>query len=228
MPKISIPPHVEIFISICIIGYAAEWRLILEAETLRTGRARKSELLRNKIYYRSIELFTEKGFENVKISDICKDLDISTGSFYYYFPSKESVLLEYSSASDEIMEEFSDGLQCDSCAETLVQLFCHKIRVFSVAGQKMSNVCLGAFLRHRDDSAMDMNRSAYVRFIAVLEKGKEQGEFSADVEPERIASLLRYLAGGLAMRWTCSKKDFDIDAEAETVIREFVKTITKK
>ena len=51
-----------------------------------TGRIRehRNRNVQQKIYDSAIDLFIEKGFENVKISDICKEAQVSTGTFYYY------------------------------------------------------------------------------------------------------------------------------------------------
>jgi AcrR family transcriptional regulator len=49
---------------------------------------RKGELLEM-----AERLFIEKGFEAVRVSDIVQALGVAQGTFYYYFPSKEEVLL---------------------------------------------------------------------------------------------------------------------------------------
>lgn len=39
-------------------------------------------------------LFEEKGYQNTKVIDITKALDVAKGTFYYYFESKEDVIVE--------------------------------------------------------------------------------------------------------------------------------------
>jgi len=53
-----------------------------------------------KIMKRSLELFAKRGFYNTTIADIAKEMGMSVGNMYNYFPSKESLakeLLIYSS-----------------------------------------------------------------------------------------------------------------------------------
>lgn len=50
---------------------------------------RKSEFI-----YTALELFTEKGYENTSINDILKKMNITKGSFYYNFESKEDLLVQ--------------------------------------------------------------------------------------------------------------------------------------
>ena len=106
----------------------------------REPRVKKSELLRTKIYHSAINLFAARGFENVKISDICEAAEISTGTFYYYFPSKESVFLEYAMVTDGLMDELAASINCDTQAERLKQLVLQKVHMFSVVGQRLKSL----------------------------------------------------------------------------------------
>ncbi len=63
----------------------------------------------DKIMETTYELCTEKGFNNVSLSDICKKSGIGSGTVYYYFKSKdelmESVLIKF------ILEKFYINFQ---------------------------------------------------------------------------------------------------------------------
>lgn len=59
---------------------------------------------RKKIYETAIELFVEKSFEEVKITDIVEKAGVSVGSFYYHFPSKDDII-------DEGYRDFDNELE---------------------------------------------------------------------------------------------------------------------
>ncbi|MFY7807162.1 MAG: TetR/AcrR family transcriptional regulator [Limnoraphis robusta] len=46
---------------------------------------------RKELLYQCFDLFAEKGYANVTTRQISKELGISTGALYHYFPSKESL-----------------------------------------------------------------------------------------------------------------------------------------
>lgn len=50
--------------------------------------------MKEKITKQSIKLFQEKGFSETSIQDIVDALGVTKGTFYYYFTSKEILLME--------------------------------------------------------------------------------------------------------------------------------------
>lgn len=50
--------------------------------------------MKDKITEQSILLFEKKGFSHTSIQDIVNELDVTKGTFYYYFSSKEALLME--------------------------------------------------------------------------------------------------------------------------------------
>jgi AcrR family transcriptional regulator len=53
------------------------------------GRERKEQLLNA-----AQDLFAARGFGNTRIADICAAAGVAKGLFYWYFPTKESVIVE--------------------------------------------------------------------------------------------------------------------------------------
>jgi AcrR family transcriptional regulator len=54
------------------------------------GKASQTQLLAI-----SLELLREKGFESTTMRDIAKAAGMSLGAFYYYYPSKDNIVLDY-------------------------------------------------------------------------------------------------------------------------------------
>src|SRR5215468_11785147 len=55
-------------------------------------RAEKKNKLRGRIFENAIQLFKERGFDEVTIDDIVGQLEISQATFFNYFPSKDAIL----------------------------------------------------------------------------------------------------------------------------------------
>jgi AcrR family transcriptional regulator len=56
---------------------------------------KKSEITRARILDCALTLFRKRGFEQTTMRDIAEAAELALGAAYYYFPSKESLLLAY-------------------------------------------------------------------------------------------------------------------------------------
>ena len=75
----------------------------------------KSEILNT-----AIELFRKEGMANVTIQQICDACHVTKGCFYHYYPSKESVLLDfYSSSRMNFGKAMTDILKYQTYTEKL-------------------------------------------------------------------------------------------------------------
>ena len=72
-----------------------------------TNRQKQAIATRRRIFETAMQLFAEKGFEEVPITEICKACDISVGGFYHHFKTKYDILDEgYRLFDLEISETF--------------------------------------------------------------------------------------------------------------------------
>ncbi|SCG85661.1 TetR/AcrR family transcriptional regulator [Methanobacterium congolense] len=53
---------------------------------------KKPEIRRKELMNAAEDLFIEKGYEQVEVSEIAKKVGVVKGTFYYYFKSKEAIL----------------------------------------------------------------------------------------------------------------------------------------
>jgi AcrR family transcriptional regulator len=70
-----------------------------------TRRERKKEETRRRIFETAIALFREKGFEQTTVDEITEKADVGRGTFFNYFPRKESVLAYLSEERVALAEE---------------------------------------------------------------------------------------------------------------------------
>ena len=55
----------------------------------------RAEDTRRKIYHAAMEMFREKGFEETTMRDIAAKASVALGGAYYYFSSKDAIVLEF-------------------------------------------------------------------------------------------------------------------------------------
>ncbi len=186
------------------------------------AKEHRSKAVQRKIYDCALDLFQKNGFENVKVNDICATADVSTGTFYYYFPSKESIFLDYGEEIDEIIDENMPELKGATASETLKNLLLFKLKTSTRTGAEMSKISWIAELKHNKDVALDMRRTAYGYYMNTIEEGMKSGEFRDDINLYTATSMLRYMAGGLCLRWAIQPDAVDLDVEGERLVDMFI------
>ena len=82
-------------------------------EVVRSRSTPKAEETRRRIYEAALQLFREKGFEQTTMRDIARQAGVALGGAYYYFASKEAIVLAFY----EEMEERGDLATTDAIAK---------------------------------------------------------------------------------------------------------------
>jgi AcrR family transcriptional regulator len=65
----------------------------------------RAEDTRRKIYDAALHLFREKGFEQTTMRDIAARAQVALGGAYYYFPSKDAIVLDFYRDTQESSHE---------------------------------------------------------------------------------------------------------------------------
>lgn len=59
-----------------------------------TNRQKQALATKQNIFRCAVSLFAQKSYENVTVSDICQEAQVSVGAFYHHYKSKENILEE--------------------------------------------------------------------------------------------------------------------------------------
>lgn len=65
----------------------------------------RAEDTRRKIYEAALKLFREKGFEQTTMRDIAAKADVALGAAYYYFASKDAIVLAFYQEMQEVSHQ---------------------------------------------------------------------------------------------------------------------------
>lgn len=87
-------------------------------------RARKKQERRRTIEAAALDLVEEHGFDGTTVDQIAAAADIAPRTFFYYFPTKEDVVLaDYSDRLDRILAELGDRPETEAPWEALEASF---------------------------------------------------------------------------------------------------------
>ncbi|MBE3569344.1 MAG: TetR family transcriptional regulator [Bacillales bacterium] len=148
--------------------------------------------MKETIMDKSIELFAAKGFKETSIQDIMDELNVTKGTFYYYFKSKEELLKDIHLQYIERLLENQEKIIADpskTCQEKLFAIIYKLIQDIEKEGQRAK-----VFIReinHLSDQYLDMvlpKRDQFRENVQLLiEEGIKNGEFRADLPPDIVS-----------------------------------------
>lgn len=173
---------------------------------------------KQKIMDTSICLFKEHGIENVTISQICSATGVTKKTLYYYYPSKESIVMQYYNIfiSENPMDLTIKLATMNGYKEKLQYLYFSTIKATSSLGVGMAKSYIRMILDSRTQSSLpcfslyknDANDQMGALYIELIKHGQENGEIRNDTPPEVLHwAFLSSLTGAL-MNW-CAKNGED-------------------
>ncbi|MBB6453259.1 AcrR family transcriptional regulator [Salirhabdus euzebyi] len=147
--------------------------------------------MKEKVIATCIRLFEEKGFSETSIQEVVEDLGVTKGAFYYYFSSKEQVLMTiHRQYIDTLLQQQEQILSDESITnkEKLQKLISMIILNITPLG-KSARVFYREF-RHLNKTHMKEVREKRDQIRKAIEKviraGMRTGEFRPGIEAEIV------------------------------------------
>ena len=163
-------------------------------------RLAQSQQTERNILRSALELMREKSFDKVSIRDICKQSGISTGAFYYHFPSKEALLNKGFSPLDDYMEEVIRDHEGDPPVEKLWLILSAYAQFMENGGELTGR----DYLRRLTDPttrSMDGTRYTLRAMVDCFRQARAAGLLSSDKSPEWIADFCYRHFRGVVIDW---------------------------
>lgn len=171
---------------------------------------------RDKLLESAATLFLEKGYDAISVNDICKHAEVSKGSFYHYFETKQVLLLTLmDNWSSKLMQSVLGDPITDNAKATnvLIELPNHFNDAFTVI-PKGFPILVDFWRQAMSDPAiwkmaLDPYRYFMGFFMGIIEAGKLDGSIRADVESEVMARLLVAVAMGYLLESAFEQNNAD-------------------
>ncbi|RIV17184.1 TetR/AcrR family transcriptional regulator [Alicyclobacillaceae bacterium I2511] len=145
--------------------------------------------MKEKITEVSIQLFEKKGFSETSIQDICDALEVTKGTFYYYFNSKEELLLDIHLAYIHDILERQEKILGDESKDARTKLYdVVYMLIHSIARQGVSARVFFREMRHLSENKLAVvipkRTQLRLNIETLLRQGVADGEFRKDLNVE--------------------------------------------
>ena len=179
-----------------------------------TWRQSQALTTKKKLYKSAVSLFSQKGYNDVTVDEICKKCKVSKGAFYAHFSSKHDIIVEQSKGSDQAQQEYFDSMPADiPNAERLV-LFMRFLgdNVVRNKGYEVMRIIYAAELSNKNSPRYitDERRPLYACIEKIIESGQKNGEFSTELPPKDVSQMLVNLVRGALFDWLITAGQGDL------------------
>jgi len=192
-----------------------------------------SEKRKNQILEAAMKTFSEMGFHKARMSDIADTSGLSKGSLYWYFDSKDSIILN-------LLEKFFEpelndlkALLTDSrSAEDRLGIYVDRVSDDMVSMLKwMPLIHDFIALAFRKEPVRKAISSYYQRHLEILlsliQQGLDSGEFQADSAMEASIAIGSILEGTILL-WVYDPSQIEIKYHIKSNINLLLKGLRTK
>jgi len=169
-----------------------------------TRRERKKEETRRRIFETAIALFRDQGFEQTTVDEITEKADVGRGTFFNYFPRKESVLAYLSEERVALAEENAAVLLEDraSANDKLLDIYSFAASAY-LKDRELSRYVFNEWMQRAFQPTQEAGQRWHKLVVAVIEQGQAAGDLRADVQPVVMESLLSSVYISTLYYWLC-------------------------
>ncbi|MFZ5595916.1 MAG: TetR/AcrR family transcriptional regulator [Bacillota bacterium] len=190
-----------------------------------TKRQMQAMISRKKIYDIAIDLFLNKGFDNVTIDDICKKAGVSKGAFYNYFKSKDQIVIEEFGKVDQYFEKSFKNIPANlSSLEKLLLFSRLSSKYISGIGIPMVKaVYYGEIGPGRNASLIiDENRALYKIIYSIVHEGQQKGEITTELSCKSIVDIIIRCSRGNIYQWLLDQGKESLESTANELFMVLV------
>jgi AcrR family transcriptional regulator len=182
----------------------------------QSRRERKKDETRRRIFESAIDLFRSKGFETTTVDDITERADVARGTFFNYFPRKESVLGFLSEQRLLELEADASSVFADAqpAHEKLLGIYARAASAWE-ENREFAQYVLVELVRRAFTPVEEFGSRWDDVLVRIIEQGQTRGELRADVNPRRTIDVLSSVYYSLLYMWVHCPEQGQIDLQSE-------------
>ncbi|MFC4323657.1 TetR/AcrR family transcriptional regulator [Litchfieldia salsa] len=169
-------------------------------------REERKKELKKQIFFKSIELFKEYGYDNVTVEKITSSCGIAKGTFFNYFPKKEHVLLYLGNSQNDYLQEIAQKHKDVKIKQQLLLIFKELLSVY-LENSDLLKLTLSETIR---SALNDESRNIYLfkeTVTTLIEEAKTNKTINTRFDSKTIASVLVGIYFNTLIIWSISNDE---------------------
>ena len=184
-----------------------------------TKRKQQALNTKNKIYETAVKLMKEGRFSQIKVEDICKEANVSIGSFYNSFSSKNDIFIAVYEVADEyFLNSVKNDLKSGDTVDRIIRFF-----NFYAEYNMKQGIDFIRQLYHVDNYLfISKGRSMQLVLSGLIEEGQKSGKLKTYSSPEEIVTFLFVCSRGVVYDWCLHNGSYDLSERMDMYIRRLI------
>lgn len=168
---------------------------------------------KTRIMNAALELFSQKGLNQVTIKDICELVGCSNGTFYYHFGSMNGLLNSFHQAHDIIDTELlTELLSLSSPWEKLWRIHKRFVDMQLSFGPSLYFEMVSRLDNEQKKSNLYNMEQMTQLILPIVRQGQEQGEILNHTPAEKLANTIGLTMFGVVYRAYLSSDQLDYES----------------
>jgi AcrR family transcriptional regulator len=191
-------------------------------------REQKKKETRNRIFEISRRLFKEKGFESTTVDEITKEAGIAKGTFFNYFPRKESLLSYFREQKEEfIVSIMEEQMRRDISSKEKIREFLVLVAEYYEKDKELLRLLAFEHRRLIMSSnhklvSPSSRKKRHEHFINMLTdfimEGMDKGEIKPNINPKLASETIYAVYFHTLMTWLHSETDYSFSMDLSSKI----------
>ena len=177
-------------------------------ETKLTNRQMQALTTKNKIYNATFELIKSQGLQNVTVEAICLKAEVSVGSFYNSYKSKNDILMDiYIRADEYFLDTIEKKLKEGSFSDRILLFFDYYAKYNVTNGLDFVKQLYST----ENNLFIKSGRPMQAILQNIIEEGQKSGQLSTKMSSVEIVDYLFIAARGICFDWCLHNGEYDLD-----------------
>lgn len=194
-----------------------------------SGRKKKSQETKLKLYNAAIKLFNRYGYENVSISQITNKVGVGKGTFYIHYQSKEAILVEQFEKIDSFYLERYNNSDKNNTAKVQLMEFLHTVAVLTQDVLKIDSVKVVYKSQINAPQNLKLlidDKRLYFKIIQeIIELGQKSKEFRVDLSSKEITLIVTRFIRAIIYDWILHDGNYNLATDFDRSFNLYLNTI---
>lgn len=177
----------------------------------KTSRQLQAEHTKQTLLDTIAEMMTEYTYDKISIQEICRRAGVSVGTFYHYFDTKASIIVElYRDCDEYFKHEVVDECSKDAPVESILHYARCMVDYAADLGIDMMKNIYKAQVDHGNEFFLSVGRGLPQGLYGLVSRAYEQGALARDTDVDQLLSDLLTLIRGIVYNWCVAGGKLDM------------------